>query len=299
MGYNIYRNNLFLHYNPDPDSLIYYNKCLDPGHYIYEVTAKYDLSYYGFPGQFEESLPTNPETVNIVCGGPLPFEEGWDQGNFSFNSWTFDPAQGNWNISQILKSDNPVADFSWQPIRSNYSYSLVSRAFDASPWSCAHLWFDFVYKLADRNGTGQEKLLAEIWYINSWHTLLELSNTGSAEWINNHLSIDAVKQQGFKISFRATGVNSADILHWYVDNIHLYGICKPPTNNEYSVSQLTVSITWNPPTCSGTQIMHFIFDDGINENGWCINPGYVAWIGNEFPVASSMQGVLQSFDLYF
>ena len=45
--------------------------------------------------------------------------------------------------------------------------------------------------------------------------------------------------------------------------------------------------------------MQFIFDDGTNENGWCINPGYLAFIGNEFPISATLQGVLQSFDLYF
>ena len=45
--------------------------------------------------------------------------------------------------------------------------------------------------------------------------------------------------------------------------------------------------------------MQFIFDDGSAENGWAINPGYSAWIGNEFPIASTYQGVLQSFDVWF
>jgi hypothetical protein len=45
--------------------------------------------------------------------------------------------------------------------------------------------------------------------------------------------------------------------------------------------------------------MNFIFDDGTAENGWGINPGYLAWIGNEFPIAATIQGVLQSFDIYF
>ena len=45
--------------------------------------------------------------------------------------------------------------------------------------------------------------------------------------------------------------------------------------------------------------MQFIFDDGSAENGWAINPGYSQWIGNEFPIAATYQGVIQSFDVFF
>jgi hypothetical protein len=45
--------------------------------------------------------------------------------------------------------------------------------------------------------------------------------------------------------------------------------------------------------------MQFIFDDGTAENGWAINPGWTSWIGNEFPIASTYQGVIQSFDVFF
>ena len=43
----------------------------------------------------------------------------------------------------------------------------------------------------------------------------------------------------------------------------------------------------------------FIFDDGSAENGWAINPGYLSWLGNEFPIAPTYEGVLQSFDVWF
>jgi hypothetical protein len=43
----------------------------------------------------------------------------------------------------------------------------------------------------------------------------------------------------------------------------------------------------------------YIFDDSTAENGWSINPGFAAWMGNEFPVPPTANGVLQSFRLYF
>jgi hypothetical protein len=43
----------------------------------------------------------------------------------------------------------------------------------------------------------------------------------------------------------------------------------------------------------------FIYDDGTAETGWGINPGNAYWIGNYFPVESTMSGYLKSFDVYF
>ena len=34
----------------------------------------------------------------------------------------------------------------------------------------------------------------------------------------------------FKIRFHAMGVNSINILSWFVDNIHVYRTCDGPTN---------------------------------------------------------------------
>jgi hypothetical protein len=62
----------------------------------------------------------------------------------------------------------------------------------------------------------------------------------------------------------------------------------------------SVSLTWNSPECAGVgggSIVDYIFDDGTAENGWAINPGYDAWMGNQFPVTDA--GTLISFDVYF
>ncbi|MCX6233867.1 MAG: T9SS type A sorting domain-containing protein [Bacteroidetes bacterium] len=43
----------------------------------------------------------------------------------------------------------------------------------------------------------------------------------------------------------------------------------------------------------------YIFDDSTSENGWAVNPGYIGWMGNEFPVPPTATGAIQSFKLYF
>jgi hypothetical protein len=43
----------------------------------------------------------------------------------------------------------------------------------------------------------------------------------------------------------------------------------------------------------------FIYDDGSAETGFGVNPGFIDWLGNYFPVSQSTTGVLHSFDVYF
>ena len=202
-----------------------------------------------------------------------------------------------------LGNPAPTADFSWQPMVYDYSYALESPVLNAGPWTCASLWFDFDYKLADRNATGDEKLSVEVFYNGTWHQKAEYANNGSVDWTSEHFDISSAQGKALKVRFVAFGAASEDILHWYVDNIHVYGICNSPVDLTGSVAGNNVTLTWVPPTCEGGggggTVMQFIFDDGSAENGWAINPGYTSWIGNEFPIASTYEGVLQSFDVWF
>jgi hypothetical protein len=43
----------------------------------------------------------------------------------------------------------------------------------------------------------------------------------------------------------------------------------------------------------------FVIDDGTGENGWFINPGYVNWLGNFFPIGTTTGGVLTSVEIFF
>lgn len=252
IGYNIFRNGSFIHSNDHPDSLNWYDLNLNPGNYLYGVTARYDLGVYGFPGQPGESLRLNDSVADTVhCGFPVPFNESWNQGNFNFHNWTFQPEQGNWGIGNGLKTTDPCADFHGLPMRTNYSYTLVSDNIDAFAWKCAGLWLDFDFKLVDRNATGNEKMLIEAWYDDDWHLLSTLSNNGSVDWTAIHLDLSAVSGKGFRIRFVAQGINSADILHWYIDNIKVYGICLSPTGLAYSTNGFQVDFTWSAPECAG------------------------------------------------
>jgi hypothetical protein len=302
IGYNVYRDEAFIAYVSGPDTTWYYDMNLDPNNYVYAVSAVYDLTDYGFPGQTDESLVEGPDTVSILCGRPLPFYEPWDQSSFSFNNWTFSAGQGNWVVNSGEGNPAPTADFSWLPMVTDYSYSLESPVLNAGPYTCASMWFDFDYKLVDRNATGDEKLVVEVFYNGTWHQKAEYANNGSVDWTSEHFDISAIQGKSLKVRFVASGAKSEDILHWYVDNIHVYGICNSPVELDGDVSLNNVTLTWEPPTCEGGgggTLMQFIYDDGTAENGWGINPGYQSWIGNEFPLASTYNGVIQSFDVWF
>ena len=67
------------------DTIGFVDNPVDPGCYDYTVTAVYDLTDYGFPGQTGESFHEGPDTVCVVWGYDLPFMEAWDSGNFGFN----------------------------------------------------------------------------------------------------------------------------------------------------------------------------------------------------------------------
>jgi len=257
MGYNIYRDRIFIRYLSGPDSLWYYDFHLNPGHYCYDVDAKYDLTSYGFPGVFANSevAPNGPACVNIDEGYPLPFLEPWDQASFTFQRWTFAPYQGNWSLNTTFGNPSPCADFSGQPALAGYDLSLVSPAISAVPWTCAAIWCDFDVRLADHNATGNEKLDFDILINGSWINKAGLTNTGSTEWMLEHIDITGVKGMAFKVRFRANGANSADILHWYVDNIHIYGVCHPPETLAGYQNHFTTTLTWDAPECGSGSLL--------------------------------------------
>jgi hypothetical protein len=81
-----------------------------------------------------------------------------------------------------------------------------------------------------------------------------------------HVDITAAKGKAFKVRFRAVGENSADILHWYVDNICFYAKCNPPVELSATDVNREVTLTWSAPECGteGPDPIWIHWDDGAN-----------------------------------
>jgi hypothetical protein len=249
IGYRIYRDGLFLDVISNPDTLSYSDTDLFPSTYSYGVSALYDLSSYGFPGRESESLPAGPVSVSISYGAALPFFEPWDGGNFTDNSWTFDPSQGNWHISQEQGNPAPSAEFSGTPGGINYSFSLESKVINTSAIGCSKIWMDFDGMLQDNTSGSSETLTLELFYNTQWNQYLQYSNTGSQGWTSHHIDISAVKGRAFKVRFTASGPNSENIVSWRIDNINIYSVCKPARNLVGDAQGLDVRLSWSPPVC--------------------------------------------------
>ncbi|MBU2652572.1 MAG: T9SS type A sorting domain-containing protein, partial [Bacteroidetes bacterium] len=263
IGYNLYRDMEVVAYVPyiDGDSTThYYDLGLEPLTYQYDVSALYDLEPYGFPGDTGESALEGSAFVTIRYGHPLPFNEPWISGTFDLNQWSH---EGNWRVNGQVGAPEPSAEFTWDPILTDYRSALTSYPIDGygidNPYIDGCIWFDYDVRLDDRNMTGDETLVVEVGNENGWHKVAEYSNAnGSFDWTGEHFDITSwAFGQIFRVRFIAEGMNSNDLQSWFVDNINVYRLCNEPYDLDFAVDypSLTegeVTLTWHSPApCAG------------------------------------------------
>jgi len=271
LGYNVYRDGDFVAYTPQTpiDEFVaqgYIDEGLQPGIYNYTVTAVYDLTPYGYAGETGESMEEGPAEVTVDFCYDLEFVETWSLGNFDDNNWLTDGA--NWSVNGQTGNPSPAAEFTWDPIQTNYEVSLTSYPLCAVGMTEGKIWLDFDLKLDAVQPTGEEMLQAQVWNWDTqvWNTVESYSNAdGSFGWTAKHINIKAqAMDKVFKIRFNATGVNSINILSWFVDNIHVYRACDAATElTADAVAQQGIVLNWIAP--EGTNIDEWIhWDDGVN-----------------------------------
>jgi hypothetical protein len=272
LGYNIYRDADFVAYTPhvgDMEPQHYVDENLQPGIYAYTATAVYDLTQYGFPGETGESMEEGPAMVSVDYCYDLEFMETWDLGNFDANNWMTDGA--NWTINGQVGQSAPAAEFTWDPILSNYEVGLQSYPLCAVGMTEGKIWADFDVKLDNVNPTGEEFLHFQVWNWESqaWQTVESYSNIdGSFGWTSKHINIKAQTMgKVFKVRFLAQGVYSLNILSWFVDNIHIYRECDAPTDLTSTIQGgNNVILNWVSP--GGGLVAEWIhWDDGVNYSG--------------------------------
>ncbi len=284
--------------------LEYWDLSLDPATYCYEVTAKYDLTDFGFPGMFAESGKEGPACVDVFYGYGLPFIEDWTAGTFDLNQWT---AGENWIVDGQLGNPYPSAKFKWDPILNDYSSSLESWWINGASVNTTtpyKIWFDFDLALSDRTSSTNEKLNAEVWNGTSWKVVGEFANNGSFDWATQHIDItNKAKDKVFRIRFNANGAASNDIYYWLVDNIHVYVeyLFNPPLTLVATPAAATgtiindIHLTWTAPEGGGGGSTHppvwIHWDSG--ENSDAIGTGGAA----DFDVAARFDvSQLEEFD---
>ena len=270
LGYNVYRDGGFVAYTDHVGGNVqqmYIDENLQPAVYCYTVTAVYDLGTYGFPGQTDESMEEGPACVPVDYCFDLEFMETWALGNFDANQWTVEGS--NWGINGQAGNPAPSAEFSWDPIQTEYMQNLMSYPLCAVGMTEGNIWLDFDYRLQSVDNTGEEYLNVMVWNWDSqsWVTVASYTNAdGNIAWTSENLNITSyAKNKVFRVGFQAGGMNSLNILAWYVDNIHVYRTCDAPTDlTATAVAQQGIELNWTPPAGGGSIAEWIHWDDGVN-----------------------------------
>ncbi len=115
LGYNLYRDDVVIAEVPYTGLEMeeYFDYELEPLCYEYNVTALYDMTDYGFPGEIGESHYEGPFDVCVEYGWPLAFVEDWNTGSFDPNLWDHGD---NWVVNGQFGNPLPCAEFKWDPV---------------------------------------------------------------------------------------------------------------------------------------------------------------------------------------
>ncbi|HNX43148.1 MAG TPA: GEVED domain-containing protein [Bacteroidales bacterium] len=217
------------------------------------VSAKYDLSCMGFPGQFGESAITEEVCIDITLGNDIPFSEDWGSGLFETNLWT--PGQ-NWVIAGTGDSPSPAARFVSEPNLSGYSSALQSHWINAlltdtvMPYDI-YLYYDL--KLQKVAASSTEKLAVEVFGADGWTRVKEYVNSENLDLAQERLLISQqAKNRIFMIRFVAEGENTSNISWWETDNIsvkaELTGVAPANlTASPYGNDGDDILLQWQPP----------------------------------------------------
>jgi len=296
LGYNLYRDADLIAeipYIEGEDTTHYFDYELEPLCYEYDVSAVYDLTPFGFPGETAESMWEGTFEACVEFGWPLTFIEDWNTGSFDPNLWS---AGEHWVTNGQYGNPFPCAEFKWDPTIMDYRSSLVSYPIDGKyhpgtqdPYIDGRIFFDFDLSLVDNGMSGNELLSVQIWDDGTWYEVASFDNgDGSFDWTSYHFEVsDHAFGKIFKVRFQAEGLNSSGIISWFVDNIIIYRQCDAPedlvaTAEDYMEDE--IFLTWSAPAGGGgggggEWIM---WDDGVNVNGIGLTGGGVFSVASKW-----------------
>jgi hypothetical protein len=167
---------------------------------------------------YSSGVSTNGRTK--LTPHTLPFVEDWSSGVLFTNGWVAESA--NWEISLVgLGDPEPVVQFGFSPLQTDYDLSLISNDINAIGESTVHASFDI--DLSNFDSETAESLSFEVYdsATRGWETIQTWDNTGgSISWtsFDHDISSQAAGKM-FKIRFRAYGTSTYSIESWHIDNI--------------------------------------------------------------------------------
>jgi hypothetical protein len=281
-GYKIYRNHIFLA-EVTLETPEYYDMELIPGTTIYEIRAVYELTAYGYPGEYQESAPGEGAELIWHCCLNLPFTENFNTGLFQTNNWTVEG--DNWRISGQVGNDAPSVEFYFSPVNVNYSMSLTSDFIIGTDFIDGNIMLDFDLKHTLVNATEDEKLKVEVFNGSEWVEVVEYVNNESLYWEPRSIDItESAKGNIFRVRFTAHGRYTTDIFNWIIDNIHVYKVCAPPTDLliSYNFPNIhEVILTWESPEPSYQNGL-IGWDNGTNHNAFGMESGGIFHVAVRF-----------------
>ena len=230
VGYNIYRDGEVLTSIDHPVTEYFDLNLFNPTN-TYQVSAVYDLTFYGFPGETGESTYAGPLTIYLNTAHLLPFSENFTTGLFETNQWTPDGTywgDNSWKIAGQAGMPAPGAYFTYHIPRTAYSRTLTSWWFDGRGYIDGQILMDFDLKKEIMNSTQTEFLFVDVFNGTEWIQVKEFTNDANSDWQTYTINItDGAFGHLSRIRFRAEGESTANIKYWTIDNIKIYRNCEP------------------------------------------------------------------------
>jgi len=185
------------------------------------------------PGQYEGliSVTSNDPihstvdvsvTLTVQPAGPFPLNEDWSSGDIIQNQWNFNPSQGNWMVQGSYGNEPPAIYFYWDPSYTNYDFSLVSRAIDATGIN-DNITLVYDLFLSSYSSETLENLAAEVWDGTAWRLVrIHDNSNGDIGWTTFRADLSSYTlNRCFNVRFRVYGETTFNINYWVIDNIRV------------------------------------------------------------------------------
>ncbi len=229
LSFNLFRDDVLIGnfpYDTDQGTVVYAFDTPDVGAHHYCASALYDLGYWGFPGQTDESA-TVCDNVFVAYGKTIPFTEDWSSGSFEWNNWSADP---DFSITADTGMPSPAAIFSPPQNGQSYQQYLTSDNLLTDRFKVGAVWFDYDVKSEDTTYNPSQFYQSKIRYANgTWDWLDEASETPNNDWESKHIDITQnLPENVAAVRFIVQGDGSQPRIKWYFDNIHIYRTCQEP-----------------------------------------------------------------------